>query len=470
MRSQGGRATVESSLQTESPPVSVENPYQPVDIPVRQESGVAGADRTVFGVNAQRWHTGLALFDQMVVSGASFLTTVIVGRFCGTDGLGLFSLAMSAVILSRGMQESLISTPYTVFRLRMGDGMAAATRAGGTLAATLGFALLLSLGAVLAATVFGVFSPSTEVQTLVWMLAFTIPFTVVREFARRFDMARLNMMGAVILDVGVAAIQICVLVSLALGDALSSSLALGFIGVACAIMVAGWGVVRRREFTFEAETLGPLLKHDFAFGRWLLADQMICFAQLYGMHWLLTGMIDPSATGIFAGCASIAALAGPFLAGMGNYMSPQFAATVSSGSRHETAKLYWRMTGLLSLAVGFFALVAVVFGGELLRVIYNDSAYTGYASVVGLLALRMLFGIPALGAHHAVVAMEYPRGSMLSSLVGTLVALLLALPLIQSWGVLGAAIALISGTAIETFILLAVFRSCFHQWKWKDAT
>lgn len=449
-------------------PVSSKNPYQPVEIPAQLDSVSTRGESSLFGLSPQKLHSSLALFDQMVVSGTSFVTTVIVGRSCGTEGLGLFSLAMTSVILSRGIQESLISTPYTVFRMRLSGTMSAATHAGGTLVATLLLACLLTVVAVLTASITGLLTLSPEVRAIMWMLALTIPCSVLREFARRFDMARMNMMGALVLDVGVSAIQISVLFTLAAGGALSSSLALAFIGLASAIMVLGWGVVRWKEFKYEPESLGVSLKHDWSFGRWLLADQMICFAQLYGVYWLLTGMIDPSATGLFAGCASIAALAGPFLAGFGNYLSPQFAATVSAGSRRETALLYWRTTGLLAVAVSIFAFISAIFGGDLLRLIYNDASYNGYAAVVGLLAFRMLFGIPALGAHHAVVAMEYPRGSMNATLVGTVVALVLAVPLIKFYGVLGAAIALITGTGCETIFLIAVFRSQFKQWKWDD--
>ena len=188
------------------------------------------------------------------------------------------------------------------------------------------------------------------------------------------------------------------------------------------------------------------------------------------MHWLLGLLIAPTATGIFTACASIAALAGPFLAGIGNYLSPQFAETITAGNRHDTLTLYCRTTGVLAVTVGTFVAIAVAYGSELLELIYRNPDLQGYALVVGILALRMLFGIPALGAHHALVAMEYPRGTMQATVFGTTVSLIFAFPLIIFYEVLGAAVALGIGTACETAYLLIVFRARLKTWQWKDAS
>jgi len=131
--------------------------------------------------------------------------------------------------------------------------------------------------------------------------------------------------------------------------------------------------------------------------------------------------------------------------------------------------LYCRTTGVLAVTVGPFVAIAVAYGSTLLELIYNTPDLQAYAVVVGILALRMLFGIPALGAHHALVAMEYPRGTMQATIFGTTISLILAFPLILHYEVLGAAIALGVGTACETAYLLIVFRASFKKWKWKDA-
>ena len=114
----------------------------------------------------------------------------------------------------------------------------------------------------------------------------------------------------------------------------------------------------------------------------LLADQFICFAQLYAMHWILAAVMGTSATGIFAACASIAALASPLLQGVGNYLSPRFVEATSHGSRVEARRLYWRWTLLLTVVVTTFAAIVSLYGRELLWLLYHDERYVGHHGVV----------------------------------------------------------------------------------------
>ena len=57
----------------------------------------------------------LALLDQAVVSGTSFATSVIIGRLCSKEALGVFYLALTFVYLARGVQGNAGSAPGTSF-------------------------------------------------------------------------------------------------------------------------------------------------------------------------------------------------------------------------------------------------------------------------------------------------------------------------------------------------------------------
>ena len=59
---------------------------------------------------------GLALIDQAVVSGTSFLTTVMIARAASADVLGVYAMALSLLIMAVSIQDSLITLPFTIFR------------------------------------------------------------------------------------------------------------------------------------------------------------------------------------------------------------------------------------------------------------------------------------------------------------------------------------------------------------------
>ncbi len=410
----------------------------------------------------------LALTDQLVVSGTSLLTTIIVGRYCGSDGLGLFTLAISAVILTKGVQDTLVSTPYTVFRSRVIDRMTPEVHAGGALCGAALLATILTTIALFTAAAFSITDQPWPVQAVTWSLVIAIPLVLAREFARRFDMARMNMGGALIVDTGVASVQIALLITLAWQERLSSAVAILIMGAACGVNLTFWSLRRRESFAIEPARIVSSIKHDWGFGRWLLVDHLVCFAQLYAMHWLLTAMIDTSATGILAACAAIAGLASPVLQGIGNYLAPRFADTVHGGSRRETMRLYWRTTILLGVAVTSFATIAAVFARPLLWILYDDPAYDGFGFVVGLLAFRLTFAIPTIAADHAVVAMEGPHGIVVATFAGLVATFCLAIPLIHFYGVTGAAVSLFVGTGIEMFVMLLVFVRYLRFWDWQD--
>src|ERR1700681_2569092 len=56
----------------------------------------------------------LALADQVVVSAASFLTTVTIGRFTDPSQLGAYAIGISVLASSFTIQGSLITLPYSI--------------------------------------------------------------------------------------------------------------------------------------------------------------------------------------------------------------------------------------------------------------------------------------------------------------------------------------------------------------------
>src|SRR3954463_3310893 len=81
----------------------------------RQTSKRAPQRATVTGV----WHWLAALVDQGLVSGTRFLTTIIIGRYCGAGDLGTYSLAFSVLVLGGCFQEAIVTTPYAVLGQRL---------------------------------------------------------------------------------------------------------------------------------------------------------------------------------------------------------------------------------------------------------------------------------------------------------------------------------------------------------------
>ena len=63
--------------------------------------------------------TSMAIVDQSVVSGSRFLTTICIGRLCGSEQLGVYALLFTLYLIFSCVQDAMMSTPYTVFGNRM---------------------------------------------------------------------------------------------------------------------------------------------------------------------------------------------------------------------------------------------------------------------------------------------------------------------------------------------------------------
>src|SRR5687768_2597680 len=60
-----------------------------------------------------------ALADQVLISGANFLTMVLTARALGVEGFGDFTLIFSALLLANIFQSTLITQPHNVLASSM---------------------------------------------------------------------------------------------------------------------------------------------------------------------------------------------------------------------------------------------------------------------------------------------------------------------------------------------------------------
>jgi O-antigen/teichoic acid export membrane protein len=185
-----------------------------------------------FGVGALRGVLSVA--DQFVVSGTHFLTSVIVGRVCGPQELGDYSLAFMMYLFAICVQRALISLPFTTYgNYLQGDERRAFS--GSSLAhfAVFGLSAMALLGLASGALAWGFGPPS--LAPLVGMLAVTFPLAFLVEFARKFALARLKMTTLLSIDVAMSGIQIGGLLLLASLARLSAVGAYAAMGVGAGI-------------------------------------------------------------------------------------------------------------------------------------------------------------------------------------------------------------------------------------------
>ena len=395
------------------------------------------------------WRThALALADQTIVSGASFLTTVMIGRSCLPSELGVYSMGVSLVLSWLGIQETLISLPYTVQRHRpLGSP---AKHAGSSL--TLSGLLSALAIVVMAVTALGLSAGNTapELVAVTLALAAVMPFLLLREFGRGFAFAHLHMGQALMLDLAVAAMQVAGIGVLAWTGQLSAVTAFAAIGAACALAGFLWLYLARERFVMRGGQLRKTMQQSWSLGKWLFANLLTLLMQGHITYWLLAWVVGTTATGVYAACMSVALFANPLLMGLGNILGPKTALAFEEGGGARLQHQVIRDSLTLALAMTLFCLVVLLVGDDVILLLYHDKEYEGQGHTITVLALALLVMAVGMPTTAALTSIGRPREVFWTGSFGLVVTVVLSWFLVIEWGVQGAAYGFLAGNAARS--------------------
>ena len=400
--------------------------------------------------------SSVALFDQCIVSGSRFVTTILIGRFCGAQQLGEFALAFQVSMLLGVVMEGLISYPYIIFCNRY-EGRERAEYAGSVLLHSAALAILAMAILALAATVMSLGPGTSDFSQITWILVAITPFIVLREFGRRFAFAHLRMGTAVALDLATAIFQIGAIIWLAVTDSLSASTALWAVGLAAAISGAGWLIYDRREFGFRREKILPIWLKNWAAGRWLFGSSIIASATDTSVYWLLAFMSGLTATGILAACMTIVQFANPILLGLGNVLQPTTARAYSEGGRASVRQIVRRGQLSLGIFMTVFFVIVVFVGADVIAFLYQGAEYANRDHTVIVLGLYVLASALELSPSFGLRILEKANLVFFAKLVEAGLILAVIILLAGNYGILAAAYALLLGSGAAALMLSLMF-------------
>ncbi len=397
----------------------------------------------------------LSVLDQAVVSGTSFTIAVMIGRLCSKEELGIYSLALSALMLIRGVQGELVTSPYTIYCGRHeGDAQAAYT--GSSLIHYLSLSALSMLCLVVAASVLALGMGPSEARGITWILAGTAPFLLLRDYLRQISIAHLRMLAVLVLDGSVAVLQLGGLLLLWRFSHLSVVTAITVMGLACATAIAGWFLTAKQPMAFVKDRFAADWKRNWTFARWALASFLIGSTTPVLMPWIVALAHGKAATGALAACITLINCAGMYVTGVANFLSPRAARAFFHGGAAELAKLLKRTALLFIVTLGTFCVV-ILLAGDLPATLVYGSRYSGVSTVLVLLALGMLVNSLGITAGNGLWAMDRPAANFAADVCTFAVTIGTVSVLVGPLGILGAAIAILAGNstgAVVRFLTL----------------
>jgi O-antigen/teichoic acid export membrane protein len=383
-----------------------------------------------------------SIFDQAVVSGANFLTTLIIARACSQEELGVYSLAWTVVLFLAAVQGNLITVPYTIYCHR-GSGKALAEYAGSTLS----HQLLTSLAAMacflgLEAMLWQDVGPE-RLRPAAWVLVGVIPFILLRDYARRFTFAHLALVTAITIDVVAAVLQIGTLLVLRQLGWLSAAAAYAAMGAACAVACLCWWWLDAQPMHFSRVRFFADWGRNWSFGKWALMSQLTGLA-FYLLPWMLASVRGEAETGELAACASLVGLSNLFVMGLNNFLMPRAARAFAEHGVVALFSVLSKATLIATVVLGGLCLV-VFFAGDLLAGIVFGHQYADTGLLITVLAVATFVDAIGLMANTGLWAMDRPAAGIAGDVVQLLATLGTALWLVSPLGALGIAIAMVTG-------------------------
>ena len=179
--------------------------------------------------------------------------------------------------------------------------------------------------------------------------------------------------------------------------------------------------------------------------------------QLNLPRYFIEEVLGARSLGLFAAIASLVSVATIVASALGHAVVPRLANYFAEGDFAAFSRLVWRLLGIAA-SLGVAGLIVTWLVGEpLLRLVYGPE----YASGVGLLFVLFIFAglnymTGYLGA--AVTAMREFRIQLVTQFARLLVVGLLCWALIPSYGLMGAAWALVVSQAFAVFLYYQVAR------------
>jgi len=402
-----------------------------------------------------------ALTDQAVVSGTGFATAVLLGRICSQDDLGVYYLALGLVLFVRGIQERLISAPYMVLWSRR-DTHRQATYAGSTLVHQMVFSACTLLGFLALMAILWVAGRELIPSSVVWAMLGALPFLLLREYARQFTFAHLRFALAALLDSTVAATQLGALVVLAYLGRLTVGSVYLVMGLGCALACLVWWIASRHHWQFLVTHVALDWRHNWAFGKWILAGQLVQSIVPFLMPWALAWLHGTDATGLLAACATLAGFANVLVTGLGNQLTPEAATAFAARGPAGLRLVLRRSTAVFAATLGTLSLAFLLAGNRLMVLVYGHE-FAGAGPILVVLALATFVSSIELVAGNGLWAMELAQANFVADVASLAVSVLAAICMLPFLGALGVALATLTGSAGGATVRLATLRRHLRQ-------
>ena len=399
----------------------------------------------------------MVIMDQLVCSGSSFLTTILLARYLGITAFGIYSSIILLLYLYLSISNSLIVAPFQVL-------LAHQPNQKNYISSLLLWQVVVSLFFIIAT--FGIsilqITALAELQQHISTILFLITTFLLQDFLRKVFLALDKIKEALLIDVLTNTLQIALLAIAAITHRLDLSLSL-WIMAATFIPSILLGLFFLKPVQPSLAELGYHAKKHIHTGKWLLLTAIV--------QWWANNLFVV-ASGLFIGIKALGALRlaqtlfgilNIFLQVYENYVLPTASRLFKESA--QQLKQYLRNTTLKSLLLLLPVSIALIAFARQIFMLSGGQAYVEYAfALQGMVVLYLVIFI-GYPIRMAIRVLLLNRDFFIAYIISLVFSLLAAKFLISHWGLTG----VITGLIINQLLVLSycqyiLYRKKFMLW------
>ena len=397
-----------------------------------------------------------ALLDQAIVSGANFLTGVVLARGVGVHDFGVFTLAWTAVLFLNSTQVMLVAAPM----MSIGPKQSADDSASYYGCALVHGALFSATGAALllfAVRASNWFAPQWGVRPLALPLAAAAGAYLAQDLLRRYFYST-ERNGAVLMNDAVSYLGQMALLLLAWRSArLDCALALWIIAVTS---VAGilLGIVMLGPVRVGRDMLWRVAARHWTSSKWLLGSHFLQWSA--GNVFFVTAPIylGAAAAGVLRASQNLLGVTNVWFQSLENVIPAEAARRLHTGGAGAMLRYLRKSAAVWGGATFVFVIGVSVAADPLMRLVYGNS-FGGFGYVIRWSACTCIATVLMVPPAAGLRAMENTKPIFYTNVISAILGYSLAVPLVKAFALRGTVGGALLGRVVALVVLLASCRT-----------
>lgn len=394
--------------------------------------------------------TLLVYGDQAIVSGFSFLSSVVLARFLGIDGFGIYSVAWLGVLIASSINQPLIIAPMQTLSVKKSPKEKNIYLQALVFKQLL-FAAAMSFLSFLTVLFMEYVLKDWKVDTLILAFPLAVFTFLLQDFFRKYFFVIGKPHKAILIDF------------IAYGGVLLSAFAIHFVQdidaqfvllltavfFLYASLIGIWSIP---ELRFNWESIKEVILEHWDFSKWLTATALLQWFS--GNLFIIAAgaILGPIAVGATRMAQNIVGVTHVLFLAMENIIPTRAANQQRVNGNQGMFKYLWKFTLQMGLITFTLLALIAIFSSNIIEFCYGKAFLEYRHILIGFCALYVIvfLGYPL---RYAIRTMEKTQLIFISFIASSIFSVISAYPIIKTFGLNG----VVAGLMITQLITLTIY-------------